>query len=132
MIDDLTGAIAVLYARLVAGDGLVTIFQELEAGKCGIGFDTPCSMLAEGRPSRSTTFLEYHPHSIPETSTLMNRIVDLESVESIVTAEVQGAVVIDLHTHLLPPTHGSLCLWGIDELLTYVSSLCRSFLSGAI
>eukprot|EP00536_Pseudo-nitzschia_multiseries_P018301 jgi/Psemu1/248653/estExt_Genewise1.C_23640008 len=28
-------------------------------------------------------------------------------------------MAIDLHTHLLPPTHGALCLWGIDELLTY-------------
>ena len=28
-------------------------------------------------------------------------------------------MAVDLHTHLLPPTHGALCLWGIDELLTY-------------
>jgi hypothetical protein len=27
--------------------------------------------------------------------------------------------VIDLHTHLFPPSHGPLMLWGIDELLTY-------------
>jgi hypothetical protein len=27
--------------------------------------------------------------------------------------------VIDLHTHLLPPSHGGLMLWGVDELLTY-------------
>mmetsp|Transcript_21113 Transcript_21113/g.44367 ORF Transcript_21113/g.44367 Transcript_21113/m.44367 type:complete len:151 (-) Transcript_21113:1391-1843(-) len=26
---------------------------------------------------------------------------------------------MDLHTHLLPPTHGALCPWGIDELLTF-------------
>ena len=24
-----------------------------------------------------------------------------------------------VHTHLLPPEHGKLMLWGIDELLTY-------------
>jgi hypothetical protein len=120
-IDDLAGAIAVLYARLVAGDGLLEILQELETCKYDIAFDTPCSLLAEGRPSKSSSFLEYHPHSIPENSVLMKRLVDLASVESVVTAEVQGVVVIDLHTHLLPPTHGSLCLWGIDELLTYVS-----------
>jgi hypothetical protein len=27
--------------------------------------------------------------------------------------------VVDLHTHLFPPSHGQLMLWGIDELLTY-------------
>jgi hypothetical protein len=24
--------------------------------------------------------------------------------------------VVDLHTHLFPPTHGALMLWGIDDL----------------
>jgi hypothetical protein len=38
-----------------------------------------------------------------------------------VISEVASVQVIDLHTHLLPPSHGPLCLWGIDELLTYVS-----------
>jgi hypothetical protein len=27
--------------------------------------------------------------------------------------------VIDVHTHLFPPSHGDLMLWGIDALLTY-------------
>lgn len=27
--------------------------------------------------------------------------------------------VVDLHTHLFPPSHGALMLWGVDELLTY-------------
>jgi len=27
--------------------------------------------------------------------------------------------VIDVHTHLYPASFGSLCLWGIDELVTY-------------
>ena len=26
---------------------------------------------------------------------------------------------MDLHTHLFPPSHGALMLWGVDELLTY-------------
>ena len=42
-------------------------------------------------------------------------------VDDIVASEVASTLVIDIHTHLLPPTHGPLCLWGIDELLTYVS-----------
>jgi hypothetical protein len=42
---------------------------------------------------------------------------------------VQRAKVIDIHTHLYPPSFGGLCLWGIDELLTYhylVAELFRS------
>jgi hypothetical protein len=53
----------------------------------------------------------------------MTVVVTEESAASLVIAEVSGAPVIDLHTHLLPPSHGALCLWGIDELLTYVSRL---------
>ena len=38
-------------------------------------------------------------------------------------AAVRSAVfdveAIDVHTHLFPPSHGPLMLWGIDELLTY-------------
>ena len=30
-----------------------------------------------------------------------------------------GTPVYDLHTHLYPPSFGSLMFWGIDELLTY-------------
>ena len=44
----------------------------------------------------------------------------LQNVNDLVVSEVANAFVIDIHTHLLPPTHGPLCLWGIDELLTYV------------
>jgi len=40
-------------------------------------------------------------------------------IKAVVFAEVASAKAIDLHTHLMPPTHGALCLWGIDELLTY-------------
>jgi hypothetical protein len=38
-----------------------------------------------------------------------------------VTASFDGVQVevVDLHTHLFPPTHGALMLWGIDDLLTY-------------
>uniref|UniRef100_K3W5G1 Uncharacterized protein n=1 Tax=Globisporangium ultimum (strain ATCC 200006 / CBS 805.95 / DAOM BR144) TaxID=431595 RepID=K3W5G1_GLOUD len=34
--------------------------------------------------------------------------------ESVATVEA-----IDVHTHLFPPSHGKLMLWGINELLTY-------------
>ena len=32
---------------------------------------------------------------------------------------VNSAPVADAHTHLFPPAFNELCLWGIDELLTY-------------
>jgi hypothetical protein len=32
---------------------------------------------------------------------------------------VADVTVTDIHTHLFPPTHGKLLLWGVDELLTY-------------
>ena len=40
-------------------------------------------------------------------------------VEEAVRATVECCEVIDLHTHLFPPSHGNLMLYGIDELLTY-------------
>lgn len=61
---------------------------------------------------------------IKEFQKIMNRpIKDLSSLYEIVLEEVQNVQVIDLHTHLLPPTHVGLCLWGIDELLTYVRTV---------
>jgi hypothetical protein len=65
--------------------------------------------------------LHYRTSPIPSESLLMKAVVDEQAIESVVVSEVASAVAIDLHTHLLPPSHGSLCLWGIDELLTYVS-----------
>ena len=51
------------------------------------------------------------------------------STLAIVIDEVASTSVIDLHTHLLPPTHGSLCLWGIDELLTYHYLVAEYFMT---
>lgn len=65
--------------------------------------------------------LAHRPCCIPDSSNLLNLPITKESALPVVQAEVSYGEVIDLHTHLLPPTHGSLCLWGIDELLTYVS-----------
>jgi hypothetical protein len=123
-IDDLVHAIAVLYARMLAGDGVESLLQELDETKFGIGFTSPCSELVDGMRSSKTkkpSLLAYKAQSVPDTSGLMKLVIHSDSVESVVTAEVQSANAIDLHTHLLPPTHGSLCLWGIDELLSYVS-----------
>ncbi|KAI9918274.1 hypothetical protein PsorP6_011931 [Peronosclerospora sorghi] len=42
-----------------------------------------------------------------------------DEVETYVREAVASVEVIDVHTHLFPPTHGKLMLWGINELLTY-------------
>lgn len=52
-----------------------------------------------------------------------------DSARCVVLSEVGTAETIDLHTHLLPPTHGPLCLWGIDELLTYHYLVAELFMT---
>lgn len=42
-----------------------------------------------------------------------------EELERVVRDAVNNVDAIDVHTHLFPPSHGPLMLWGIDELLTY-------------
>ncbi len=44
---------------------------------------------------------------------------DVESLESEVRRAVEDVTITDIHTHLFPPSHGKLLLWGVDELLTY-------------
>lgn len=119
---ELLQGIAVLYARLLAGDSLSALLDELDRSKHGIGFSSPCSSLtcSSSAVSRFAP-LHFQPTTIPDTSRLLQLPVTMASLESTVISEVQSVVAIDLHTHLLPPTHGPLCLWGIDELLTYVS-----------
>jgi hypothetical protein len=70
--------------------------------------------------------LHYRWNPIPDHSHIMQLPIvgmtnnDQQSVDDLIVSEVASTLVIDIHTHLLPPTHGPLCLWGIDELLTYV------------
>ncbi|DBA00227.1 TPA: hypothetical protein N0F65_007871, partial [Lagenidium giganteum] len=42
-----------------------------------------------------------------------------DELAAFVRETVATVPVIDVHTHLFPPTHGKLMLWGINELLTY-------------
>lgn len=130
-LNALVASISLLYARLLAGDSIVSILSELiedAESNHHSSLETPCTefsytlnedlmaSLYQGRP------LHYQKECLPNSSRLLEKNLDLDSIELVVAAEVQRAVGIDLHTHLLPPTHGPLCLWGIDELLTYVSS----------
>ena len=53
----------------------------------------------------------------------MTSPLTLEALPDVVRRHVTDVKAIDMHTHLLPPSHGSgedsLLLFGIDELLTY-------------
>ena len=49
----------------------------------------------------------------------MTAILDPAEVTAAVKAAMEEVPAIDLHTHLFPPSHGDLLLWGIDDLLTY-------------
>ena len=116
---------------MVAGDGILNLLEEMknEEGpyayglKRGYGFDTPCSSIVDGASLANGRPLRFRANPIPASSKLLSRPVASDAMESVVVSEVASVEVIDLHTHLLPPSHGSLCCWGIDELLTYVSPL---------
>lgn len=45
--------------------------------------------------------------------------LELDEIKDHVMASVESTPAIDVHTHLFPQSHGSLLLYGIDELLTY-------------
>ena len=49
----------------------------------------------------------------------MAQILTAETLDAYVLRATLAAEAIDVHTHILPPTHGALMLYGIDELLTY-------------
>jgi hypothetical protein len=121
-LDDLVQAVATLYARMVAGDGMSTLLREMKNGDGAYsnGFATDCRALVDGASLEHGRPLLYRISPVPESSQLLQSLVTGEAISSVVISEVASTEVIDLHTHLLPPSHGSLCCWGIDELLTYV------------
>ncbi len=49
----------------------------------------------------------------------MTAIQDVSTLEQTVRRSVASTAASDIHTHLFPPGHGELLLWGIDDLLTY-------------
>ena len=122
--DALAAAVAALYARLAAGEACLALLRAL-AGRPG-GLEVPCPRLADVVPlsaCRGDRPLHHREATIPDESPVLGRPVGStrDEVRRVVFAEVAAVKLIDLHTHLLPPSHGeSLCLWGIDELLTYV------------
>jgi len=49
----------------------------------------------------------------------MQPIADARDLAAAVEVAVADVTITDIHTHLFPPDHGDLLLWGVDELLTY-------------
>ena len=49
----------------------------------------------------------------------MTAINDPAALDRAVRRAVAETTITDIHTHLFPPSHGDLLLWGVDELLTY-------------
>ena len=69
-----------------------------------------------------------------------DRLSRTNSLEELVRDAVANQPLVDVHTHLCPPTFGSplsgrgakadpngLLLWGIDELVTYHYLVCEVF-----
>jgi len=131
-LDVVVRSVATIYARMVAGDGMLELLKELP-------LRSSCEILVDGSGSNFNTKthiddyrpLYYCDKSVPSSSLLMKANLgnDRDRIRSIVFAEVQSAHAIDLHTHLLPPSHGALCLWGIDELLTYHYLVAEYFMT---
>jgi hypothetical protein len=48
-----------------------------------------------------------------------NANLSTSGIAAAVGDSLNATPVIDIHTHLFPPSFGPLLLWGIDELLTY-------------
>ncbi|MDY7010815.1 MAG: glucuronate isomerase [Planctomycetota bacterium] len=46
-------------------------------------------------------------------------IQDISLLRKVVRKAVETTTVTDIHTHLSPPSHGDMLLWGVDEVLTY-------------
>ncbi len=49
----------------------------------------------------------------------MTGISDANTLRAEVAGAVAETTVTDMHTHLFPPAHDGLLLWGIDEMLRY-------------
>ena len=56
-------------------------------------------------------------------------IVAEHDIAQAVSDAVANEQVVDLHTHLFPPSHGALMLWGCDALLTYHYLIAEYFIS---
>jgi len=129
-------AISTLYARMASGDSAIQILNEMLTKQhvYSNGLTTSCEVLVDGgvaEENMASQPLHFRECPIPASSHLMTTStgVKVDEILTVIQAEVRGQQVIDLHTHLLPPSHGALCLWGIDELLTYHYLVAEYFMT---
>lgn len=54
------------------------------------------------------------------------------AIEKAVRGAVEKTPVLDVHTHLYPPSFGPILLWGIDELVTYHYLIAESVRAAGI
>ena len=59
---------------------------------------------------------------------MATQALEPSAVDDMVVRHVCEVEAIDVHTHLLPPTHGALLLYGIDELMTYHYLVAECFM----
>ena len=121
----LVKSISTLYSRMVAGDRMMDILKEMQMEQGMFetgGFESLVEFAMDSVSVDVKRPLHHRPSPIPDDSHLLNFKIGKtdEIIREVVFSEVASVMAIDLHTHLLPPSHGALCLWGIDELLTYV------------
>jgi len=69
--------------------------------------------------------LHYRKGPIPDECYVVKTAIHGSGVgmtlESVIISEILSVLAIALHSHLLPPSHSALCIWGIDEMIIYVS-----------
>lgn len=59
-------------------------------------------------------------------------LTDTEELRAVVDLIVNSTPILDVHTHLFPSEFNELCLFGIDELLTYHYLVAEMFRSARI
>ena len=69
---------------------------------------------------------------VTTTEKLSELLTDREELRAEVELVVNAAPVMDVHTHLFPPEFNELCLFGIDELLTYHYLTAETFRSARV
>ena len=68
--------------------------------------------------------MEANDASYVDALRTLNAYMDIEAVVRRCVDEVEA---VDVHTHLLPPTHGTLMLYGVDELCVLPRALSQAF-----
>lgn len=91
--------------------------------KKGFAYTQGIALLKEKKKSFHIVYPSLMNISI-QTSTIKSKDELKKSIHEI----VNRMPIIDVHTHLFPPSHGDLMLWGINELLTYHYLVAEYFL----